>query len=728
MAVAIWGGIEQTLRRKHNHFDDQLVRNGHHQRLSDLDAIAALGIKTLRYPLLWERIAPEGIHKADWRWTDERLTKLRELGITPIAGLLHHGSGPAYTNLIDPDFAPKFCEFAVAVAERYPWLEWFTPINEPLTTARFSCLYGHWYPHLQDDHHFALALLNQTKATIIAMAEIKKILPAAKLVQTEDLGKCHATKHMQYQADFENQRRWLSLDLLCGKLGDNKTMLEYLRSLANIHEKQLQFFIDNSCPPDIVGINYYITSERFLDEKRDQYPAWSYANNGRDKYADLDILRVDIHKREGHYRILKSAAERYGLPIALTEVHLGSSRDAQLRWFKEAYNSVNQLHSEGIDVRGITVWSILGSYDWNTLITQANNYYEPGVFDVRSGQLRPTANAQLIKKMCAGDLCHHPVLQAEGWWKNPEHVHFEFGTKPNARGLPSLEKMFPENLVSSRNRPVLIIGARGTLGRAFAHICGMRNISYVLLSRKDMDIGDPSMIDYFFKRHFPWAVINAAGFVRVDDAESERDTCLRENTTGAELLAQACASYKIPLLTFSSDLVFDGDKGSPYVESDTPNPLNHYGFSKMHAEQKVLSAHSGALVVRTSAFFGPWDDYNFLAQLLNCVRSGEVFLAAKDQVISPTYIPDLVSNCLDLLIDEASGIWHLANPSALSWAEFASLALKKAGLNSQLVKPVPASALSQKAKRPDYSPLRSERGIVLPSLEDALTRFMRERN
>lgn len=728
MAVPVWGGIEQTLRRKHNHFDDQLIRSGHHARLSDLDAIAALGIKTLRYPLLWERIAPEGLGKADWRWTDERLHKLRELGITPIAGLLHHGSGPAYTNLIDPDFAQKFVEFALAVAERYPWLEWFTPINEPLTTARFSCLYGHWYPHLRDDHHFSLALLNQVKATIMAMAGIKKIIPTAKLVQTEDLGKCHATAHMQYQADFENQRRWLSLDLLCGHLQKNSAMLAYLTSLARISDKQLHYFFDHPCPPDIVGINYYITSERFLDEKRAHYPAWSYAHNGRDDYADLDIVRVDIHKREGHYRILKSAAERYGLPIALTEVHLGSSRDAQLRWFKEAYTSANQLQAEGIDIRAITAWSLLGSYDWNTLVTQENNYYEPGVFDVRSGQLRPTASAHLLKTLAAGELCSHPVLQAEGWWKNPEHVHFEFGTTPNARGLPTVEKMFPENLLSSRNRPVLIIGARGTLGRAFAHICCMRNISYVLLSRTDMDIGDPAMMDYFFKRHFPWAVINAAGFVRVDDAEHQRELCSRENTAGASLLAQACATYKIPLLTFSSDLVFDGSKQSPYVESDQPCPLNHYGYSKFQAEQQVLATHPAALVVRTSAFFGPWDDANFLAHLFRCLKHGDVFRAANDQVISPTYVPDLVNNCLDLLIDEANGIWHLANPGALSWAEFAGLAVTKAGLDARLVMPTPGTALDYKATQPMYSALRSERGMVLPPLEDALMRFLRERN
>ena len=118
---------------------------------------------------------------------------------------------------------------------------------------------------------------------------------------------------------------------------------------------------------------------------------WSYAENGRDKYSDVDIVRADIHKREGHYKILKSAFERYNLPIALTEVHLGSSRDAQLRWFMEAYDAASKLKEEGVDIRGVTSWSLLGAYDWNSLLTQNNNFYESGAFDVRSGKPRPTA-------------------------------------------------------------------------------------------------------------------------------------------------------------------------------------------------------------------------------------------------------------------------------------------------------------------------------------------------
>jgi dTDP-4-dehydrorhamnose reductase len=140
------------------------------------------------------------------------------MNIEPVAGLLHHGSGPAYTNLADPLFAEKLASYAGQVARKFPWIKYYTPVNEPLTTARFSGMYGLWYPHKTDTKSFLVMLLNQLKAVSLSMAEIRKVNPSAKLVQTEDLAKIHSTALLAYQRDFENLRRWLSFDLLCGKL------------------------------------------------------------------------------------------------------------------------------------------------------------------------------------------------------------------------------------------------------------------------------------------------------------------------------------------------------------------------------------------------------------------------------------------------------------------------------------------------------------------------------
>ena len=164
--LEVWGGIESTVNRVGDAYFDQMEWNGHATRIGDLDLIAALGVSAVRYPILWERTAPTGIVDADWTWPDERLNRLRALGIRPIVGLVHHGSGPRHTNLLDPAFPEQLAEYAGAVAARYPWVMDYTPVNEPLTTARFSGLYGYWYPHGHDAATFYRILINECRAVI----------------------------------------------------------------------------------------------------------------------------------------------------------------------------------------------------------------------------------------------------------------------------------------------------------------------------------------------------------------------------------------------------------------------------------------------------------------------------------------------------------------------------------------------------------------------------------
>src|SRR5688572_29353624 len=216
--LELWAGLECTVNRVGDRYLDQLERSGHAIRIADLNRLAELGIRTVRYPVLWERTAPRGLDCIDWSWADERLGRLRELNLKPIVGLLHHGSGPLETNLLDPEFPQKFAAFAAAVAQRFPWVTDYTPINEPLTTARFSALYGHWYPHARDPLTFARALLNQCRGIVCSMRAIREINPAAQLVQTEDLGKTFSTPTLSYQAEFENRRRWLTFDLLSARV------------------------------------------------------------------------------------------------------------------------------------------------------------------------------------------------------------------------------------------------------------------------------------------------------------------------------------------------------------------------------------------------------------------------------------------------------------------------------------------------------------------------------
>lgn len=118
--LQMWGGVERTINRVGDSYFDQLERAGHLHRLDDIERFAALGIRAIRYPALWEQIAPGELVDADWHWLDERVRRLQAANLRPILGLVHHGSGPHHTSLLDPCFAEKLADYAFAVARRYP--------------------------------------------------------------------------------------------------------------------------------------------------------------------------------------------------------------------------------------------------------------------------------------------------------------------------------------------------------------------------------------------------------------------------------------------------------------------------------------------------------------------------------------------------------------------------------------------------------------------------------
>lgn len=276
-------------------------------------------------------------------------------------------------------------------------------------------------------------------------------------------------------------------------------------------------------------------------------------------------------------------------------------------------------------------------------------------------------------------------------------------------------------------RPLLIAGATGKLGQAFARMCDLRGLPYYLLSRHEMDITDRMAVEVALQETRPWAVINATGYARVDDAERKNDVCRASNVEGPALLAKACAHYGISLLSFSSALVFDGAQDErPYVESDTVAPLNAYGRSKAEMEMRVFKTLPAALVVRTGPLFGQSDDSNFVTSALRALEQGQTFAAADDALVSPTYLPDLVHTALDLLIDGESGLWHLANRGAMTWADLARQAANLHGLDASRVEGRPQESLGWKAPRPRFSAIESERAWLMPPLEDALARYKAE--
>jgi dTDP-4-dehydrorhamnose reductase len=702
--MEIWGGIECTINRVGDRYFNQLAYQGHYERPEDLRLLLDLGIKTLRYPVLWEKHQPRK-SPADWGVIAENLLFLKENNIKVIAGLVHHGSGPEYVNIMSPTFEEGLAAYAEQVALNFPWIDHFTPVNEPMTTARFCGLYGLWYPHATDARSFLRILLNECKATILAMESIRKVNPAAKLVQTEDLGKVYSTPLLKYQADFENERCWLGMDLLCGLVNPNHSMYGYL--LKNgVSEEELEFFNAHARPPDIMGFNHYITSERYLDERKAQYPQQLHGGNGIDTYADVEAVRVQGLERDGLKKILREAWERYQLPMAVTEAHLYCGREDQLRWLGHIWKAVNELQKEGIELSAVTVWSLFGAYGWDNLLTSPEGNYENGVYDVSSGKPRATALSKMVKALAAEGAYQHPVLTGKGWWETDKRIIY-----PVAQPLKSPVR-------EAGREPVLIIGGRGTLGNALINACIARDISYIAPSRNDLNLISSEQIEAVIRKFKPWAIINAAGYVQVDAAETESQHCFLSNTTGPVNLAFCCKKYGIKLVTFSSDLVFDGRKKIEYLEADEVNPLNVYGWTKATAENNVLREDQSALVIRTSSFFGSENDFGFLHTL----QKEQTLKVAKDVFISPTYLPDLVNRTIDLLIDDEYGIWHLTNDGTVSWFELARDVAIRANLNPSLLIPSLQNELGFHARRPAFSALKSSKGILLPSLEHALDR------
>jgi dTDP-4-dehydrorhamnose reductase len=297
----------------------------------------------------------------------------------------------------------------------------------------------------------------------------------------------------------------------------------------------------------------------------------------------------------------------------------------------------------------------------------------------------------------------HPALDSPGWWRRPP-------------------RLYPWNgrckAMDWGGRKLLITGATGTLGQAFARLCEERALPFCLTTRAELDICDPGSVAAAIARHRPWAVINTAGFVRVGDAARERDSCFAWNADGPANLARACAGAGIGLVTFSSDLVFDGRSG-PYREDAPVSPTEPYGESKAEAERRVLESMPEALIVRTSAFFGPWDRYNFAWATASALAAGETVRAPANRIVSPTYVPDLAHVVLDLLVDGESGIFHLANQGAASWHEFGRKVASACCLDPELVEPEEAPSASNHV-------LESRHGFLLRPLDEAIADFARD--
>ena len=244
----------------------------------------------------------------------------------------------------------------------------------------------------------------------------------------------------------------------------------------------------------------------------------------------------------------------------------------------------------------------------------------------------------------------------------------------------------------------------------------------------EVDITDQTSIENVIETQRPDVVIHAAACTAVDECEQQPAVAFRVNAEGTRNVASVCRQARIPLLYVSTDYVFDGEKTDAYVESDSPNPINIYGRSKLEGERYVSDLIDRSWIVRTSWLFGPLGK-NFVKTILDMARRGQSLRVVNDQAGSPTYTVDLATALEQIFEKGGPGIYHVTNQGHCSWYEFAEEILRQAGLEGISLTPIPTSASGRPAPRPRNSCLANTRlqqeGLnLLPPWQDALRRYL----
>jgi len=275
---------------------------------------------------------------------------------------------------------------------------------------------------------------------------------------------------------------------------------------------------------------------------------------------------------------------------------------------------------------------------------------------------------------------------------------------------------------------VLIAGAEGMLGRDLMEVAMASGHEVRGLGRLELDVTDRDRVIDRLQLDKPDIVLNCAAWTDVDGAEDDPEGADRVNAEGAANVAEAAAAVDCRVLYVSTDYVFDGTKGTPYVESDPPSPISAYGRSKLKGEEATLSANPRACVVRTSWLFGLGGS-NFVETMLRLGRGDGHVRVVNDQVGCPTWTRNLAGGLVQLIGSERFGIHHMTAAGNCSWYEFACEIFDQAGM-AVTVEPVTTAETARKAPRPPFSVLASkyEDAIELPTWQEGLAAYLAKRS
>ncbi len=271
---------------------------------------------------------------------------------------------------------------------------------------------------------------------------------------------------------------------------------------------------------------------------------------------------------------------------------------------------------------------------------------------------------------------------------------------------------------------LLVIGRSGQVAQSLAARAGARgDVVVTLLGRPTLDLSALSQLECALGDRRPDALINAAAYTNVDGAESDKDAAFALNAEAPAALASWAHDRGVPFVHLSTDYVFDGVKGTPYKEIDTPAPIGVYGASKLAGEQNVARANPDAIIVRTAWVYSPYGK-NFVKTMLRLATDRDAVSVVADQRGRPTSALDIADGVIDVCLEgiEAGGVYHMCGEGEATWADLAEAAFAESarlGGPSARVERIPSSAYPTPAKRPansrlDCAKLEEVFGVVLP--------------
>jgi beta-glucosidase/6-phospho-beta-glucosidase/beta-galactosidase len=350
---------------------DQLAECDHYNRYKeDLGLVKEMGLKVLRYGLPYYNIQL-GPGKYDWEFADLAMKEMKRLGITPILDLMHFGVPDWLENFQNPDLVVHFADYCEQVAKRYPWVRYYTPVNEIYVTARSSGKDGVWNEQLKSDKGFVTALKHCTAASIMGTQQIAKHRPDCVIVQSESAEFTHELRAERTPAvQMENKLRFASLDLLYAHQPDGE-VVNYLYD-NGMTRKEYDWFMAGEPPGyQVMGNDYYGRNEKII------------LPNG-EVCTSMDVL--------GWASITHDYYQRYKKPVMHTETNVFEAELAPT-WLWKQWVNILRIRKEGVPVLGFTWYSLIDQLDWDTGLAEKNgNVNACGLFDL-DRKPRPVAEA-----------------------------------------------------------------------------------------------------------------------------------------------------------------------------------------------------------------------------------------------------------------------------------------------------------------------------------------------